>query len=109
MKCYFSNELLLPVVAVNTESYKYTLGIDTDSIMLFCYIPNNAAKPADIHWKRQDGFALFPNPLDIQKLEHFFQHDDINTMECYDAESDSLLMSVQLNVQGKLVLNILEG
>ena len=101
MKCYFSNELLLSLVAENTESYKYTLGIDTDSIMLFCYIPNNAAKPADIHWRRQYGIAHFPNPLDIQKLGHLLQHNGMKTMECFDAESDSVLMQVELDVQGK--------
>ena len=86
---------------MNTESFQYTLGIDTDSIMLFCYIPNNAAKLAGIHWRRQDTFAHFPNPLDIQRLGHLLRDNDINTMECYDEETDSVFMQVELNVQGK--------
>ena len=100
-KCYFTNELLLSLVAVSTESYQYTLGIDTDSTMLFCNSPNNAVKLSDIHWRRQDGIALFPNPLDIQKLGHLLLHNDMKTMECFDAESDSVLMQVELYVQGK--------
>ena len=101
MKCYFSNELLLSLVAVNRKSYQYTLGIDTDSTMLFCYSPNNAVKLSDTHWRRQDGFELFPNPLEIQRLEHLLRHNNINTMECFDAESDSVFMQVDLYVQGK--------
>ena len=103
MKCYFSNELLLSLVAVSTESYKYTLGIDTDSIMLFCNSPNNAVKLSDIHWRRQDGFSLFPNPLEIQRLGYLVRDNDVKTMECFDAESDSVIMQVELNVQGKCI------
>ena len=88
---------------MNTESYQYTLGIDTDSTMLFCNSPNNAVKLSDIHWRRQDGFALFPNPLDIQRLGYLLPHNEINTMECCDAESDGVIMQVDLYVQGKCI------
>ena len=95
---------LYPLVAVNTESYQYTMGVDTDSIFLFCHAPDDSVRLSDIHWKRQDRVGFFPNPLDVHKLGNFLKHTNNHPMECFDAESDNTIMNVKLDVNGEIVI-----
>ena len=90
------------LVVVHAETYQYTMGVDTDDEFLFCQSPDDSVQLSDIHWRRQDRIGFFPNPLDISRLGYLLKYTNTHPMECFDTESDNTIVSVQLNVQGKI-------
>ena len=102
MQIQYTIQLL---VAENTESYQYTLGVDTEDVFLFCHNVDKSFQLSDIQWRRQGRIGFFPNPLDVHRLGYLLQQTNTHSMECFDSESDSVIINVPLNVQGKLILS----
>ena len=90
------------LVAENTESYQYTLGVDTEDVFLFCHNVDKSVQLSDIQWRRQGRIGFFPNPLDLHNLGYLLQHANTHPMECFDSESDNVIITVPLKIQGKL-------
>ena len=78
------------------------MGVDTESAFLFCHNSSQAIQLSDIHWRRHDSIGFFTNPLEIHRLGYLLKNTKTHSMECFDTESDNTIVSVQLNVQGKI-------
>ena len=77
------------------------MGIDKEDIFLFCPSPDGSVQLSDIHWRRQDRNGFYLNPLDLHRLGYLLKYSNTQPMECFDKESDSSILKIQLNIQGK--------
>ena len=76
------------------------MGIDREDIFLFCPSPDSSVLLSDIHWRRQDRNGFYLNPLDLHRLGYLLKYSNSQPMECFDKESDSSILNIQLNIQG---------
>ena len=77
------------LVAASTESYQYTIAVDTENRFLFCHDPDNSVTLSDIHWRRQGKIGFYPNPLDVHLLGYLLKYTNNHPVECFRAESET--------------------
>ena len=75
--------------------------LNQDSYLWYSHT-DNSLQLTNIKWKGKDAIGVFTNPLNVYFLTFFLQNTDRVPMECIDTESDNILISVGILVQGLL-------
>ena len=103
---FHDSNLVSVLEAVNVNNYTYTIGIDKNDTFLFRNTNDTSIQLSNIYWRRKDVIGFYPNPLDVYSLGNILIHTNNHLMECFDFESNDNILSVDLFIQGKLLMNI---
>ncbi|KAI6660002.1 hypothetical protein LOD99_14343 [Oopsacas minuta] len=94
---------------VNSFSYTYTIGIDSEDIYLLYTPTDSSVQLTNIHWMRDHLPGIFPNPLDIFSLTYYISSSSNITLECLETNLGNTFVSIGLLLQGPPLITLNHG